>query len=141
MFEIEGRLFAGYFGGLPHFILYFVVAAALLTIFVIVYMRLTAHDEIRLIREGNVAAAVALGGSLIGFVLPLSKAVAQAVSIPDMLVWGIAAFVVQLLAYLVCRFMVPDLSAKVAAGQIAAGVMVASVSLGAGLLNAASMSV
>lgn len=141
MFEIEGRLFAGYFGGLPHFILYFVVAAALLTIFVLVYMRLTAHDEIRLIREGNVAAAVALGGSLIGFVLPLSKAVAQAVSIPDMLVWGIAAFVVQLLAYLVCRFMVPDLSAKVAAGQIAAGVMVASVSLGAGLLNAASMSV
>lgn len=141
MFEIEGRLFAGYFGGLPHFILYFVVAAALLTIFVIVYMRLTAHDEIRLIREGNVAAAVALGGSLIGFVLPLSKAVAQAVSIPDMLVWGIAAFVVQLLAYLVCRFMVPDLSAKVAAGQMAAGVMVASVSLGAGLLNAASMSV
>ena len=92
--------------------------------------------------SGNgLLTAVALGGSLIGFVLPLSKAVAQAVSIPDMLVWGIAAFVVQLLAYLVCRFMVPDLSAKVGAGQMAAGVTVASVSLGAGLLNAASMSV
>lgn len=141
MFEIEGRMFAGTFGGLPHFILYFIVAAALLTIFVLVYMRLTAHDEIALIREGNVAAAIALGGSLIGFVLPLSKAVAQAVSIPDMLVWGFAAFVVQLLAYFVCRFIVPGLSAKVGAGNIAAGITVASVSLGAGLLNAASMSV
>jgi putative membrane protein len=141
MFEIEGRMFAGYFGGLPHFILYFLVAAALLTLFVLVYIRLTAHDEIGLIREGNVAAALALGGSLIGFVLPLSKAIAQAVSIPDMLVWGFAAFVVQLLAYLVCRFIVPDLSAKVGAGNVAAGITVASVSLGAGLLNAASMSV
>ena len=141
MFEIEGWMFAGTFGGLPHFILYFIVAAALLTIFVLVYMRLTAHNEIALIREGNVAAAIALGGSLIGFVLPLSKAVAQAVSIPDMLVWGFAAFVVQLIAYLVCRFIVPGLSAKVGAGNIAAGITVASVSLGAGLLNAASMSV
>jgi putative membrane protein len=140
MFEIEGRMFAGMFGGLPHFILYFLVAAALLTIFVLVYIRLTTHDEIGLIRAGNVAAAVALGGSLIGFVLPLAKAVEQAVSIPDMLIWGLAAFVVQLLAYLVCRFMVPDLSSRVASGQLAAGITVAAVSLGAGLLNAASMS-
>ncbi len=107
----------------------------------LVYVRLTAHDEIGLIREGNVAAALALGGSLIGFVLPLSKAMAQAVSIPDMLVWGFAAFVVQLLAYLVCRIIVPDLSAKIDAGNVAAGITVASVGLGAGLLNAASMSV
>ncbi len=103
MFEMEGRMFGGYFGGLPHFILYFVVASALLAIFVTVYIRLTAHDEVALIREGNLAAALALGGSMVGFVLPLSKSVAQATSIPDMLIWGLAAFIVQILAYLVAR--------------------------------------
>lgn len=141
MFEIEGRMLGGYFGGLPHFILYFVVAAALLAIFVLVYVRLTAHDEFALIRNGNPAATAALGGTMIGFVLPLSKAVAQATSIPDLLIWGIAAFIVQCLAYLVCRWLVPGLSEKIDAGNLAAGLMVGALGISAGLLNAASMSV
>lgn len=141
MFEMEGRMFGGYFGGLPHFILYFVVASALLAIFVTVYIRLTAHDEVALIREGNLAAALALGGSMVGFVLPLSKSVAQATSIPDMLIWGLAAFIVQILAYLVCRQLVPGLSQKIEEGQTATGILVATVAITAGLLNAASMSV
>ena len=141
MFEIEGRMLAGYFGGLPHFILYFVVAAALLSIFLLVYVRLTAHDEFSLIRNGNAGAAAALGGTMIGFVLPLSKAVAQATSIPDLLIWGMAAFVVQCLAYLVCVWLVPGLSEKIESGNLASGLMVGAFGIAAGLLNAASMSV
>jgi putative membrane protein len=140
MFEIEGRMLAGYFGGLPHFILYFIVAAALLSIFVMLYIRLTAHDEFALIRNGNSGAAAALGGTMIGFVLPLSKAVAQASSIPDLLIWGIAALIVQALAYLACRMLVPGLSGKIEEGNTASGVMVGAVGISAGLLNAASMS-
>ncbi|CAN1564813.1 COG3766 Predicted membrane protein [Rhabdaerophilaceae bacterium] len=140
MFEIEGRMFGSYVGGLPHFILYFVVAIALLAIFVTVYFRLTAHDELRLIRDGNLAAVLALGGSMVGFVLPLSKSVAQATSIPDMLIWGFAAFIVQILSYLVCRILVPGLSEKIDNGQAATGLLIATVAISAGLLNAASMS-
>jgi putative membrane protein len=139
MFEIEGRMMAGYFTGLPHFVLYFVVAAALLTIFVMVYVRLTAHPEFALIADGNRAAAFALGGSMVGFVLPLAKSVGQASSIPDLIIWGLAAFIVQVLAYLVCRLLVPDLSRKIEAGNEAAGALVAAVAIAAGLLNAASM--
>lgn len=141
MFEIEGRMLGGYFGGLPHFVLYFVVAAALLAIFVLVYVRLTAHDEFALIRDGNLGAAAALGGTMIGFVLPLSKAVAQASSIPDLLIWGFAAFIVQMLAYLISRVLVPGLSEKIEGGNTASGLMVGALGISAGLLNAASMSV
>lgn len=141
MFEIEGRMLGGYFGGLPHFVLYFVVAAALLAIFVLVYVRLTAHDEFALIRNGNIGAALALGGTMIGFVLPLSKAVAQATSIPDLLIWGFAAFIVQVLAYLIGRVLVPGLSEKIESGNAASGLMVGMLGISAGLLNAASMSV
>ena len=56
---------------------------ALIAAFAAIYLRLTAHDEIALIRSGNLSAAVALGGNLVGFSVPLEKAIAQASSIPD----------------------------------------------------------
>lgn len=126
--------------GIPYFLLYMVVGAALLALFVMVYIRCTAHDEIALIREGNWTAAIALSGTVIGFAIPLAKAIQQATSIPDMLVWGLAAFVVQLLAYGVARFMVPDLSAKISNNMASAGTLVAAVSITSGMLNAAAMS-
>ena len=53
--------------GLRAFLLYFCVGFALIAGFAAVYMRLTAHDEIALIRGGNLSAALAFGGNLIGF--------------------------------------------------------------------------
>jgi putative membrane protein len=126
--------------GIPWFLLYFAVSAALVALFIFVYTRITGHDEIALIRQGNWSAAIALGGSIIGFVIPLSKAIQQAVSIPDMLVWGIAAFVVQLVAYALVRILVPDISAKIESNTAAAGTILAAASIASGMLNAASMS-
>ncbi len=126
--------------GVPNFLLYMVVGTALLTLFVITYIKITAHDEIALVREGNVTASIALSGTIIGFVIPLAKAIAQATSIPDMLVWGIAAFIVQLLAYGLARWLIPDLSNKIASNMASAGTMLASISICSGMLNAAAMS-
>ncbi|MCA0401018.1 MAG: DUF350 domain-containing protein [Proteobacteria bacterium] len=126
--------------GIPWFLLYMVVGAALLALFLMVYIRFTAHDEVGLIREGNATAAIALGGTMLGFVIPLAKAIQQATSIPDMLVWGLAAFVVQLIAYAAARLMVPDLSGKIGSNMIAAGIFLAAVSIASGMLNAAAMS-
>lgn len=127
--------------GVPNFILYVLVGSALLAIFVVVYVRCTAHDEWALIRQGNLTASIALSGTMIGFVIPLSKAIAQASSIPDLLVWGMAAFVVQLAAYGVARLLVPDLSAKIESNTAAAGTILAGVSITSGMLNAAAMTV
>ena len=59
------------FLGLPAFLSYFGSAMLLLLLFGFIYTRLTAHDEFELIRHGKSAAAVALGGSLLAFALPL----------------------------------------------------------------------
>ncbi|MCA1953350.1 MAG: DUF350 domain-containing protein [Hyphomicrobiales bacterium] len=126
--------------GIPWFLLYFAVGAALVALFVLVYTRVTGHDEFALIREGNWTAALALSGSVIGFVIPLAKAIQQASSIPDMLIWGCAAFLVQLVAYGAVRMLIPDLSARIASNTAAAGTMLASISIASGLINAASMS-
>jgi putative membrane protein len=81
--------------GLDDFLAYFVAALAAEAVFVLVYMRATPHHEMNLIKAGNVAAAVSLGGAVLGFTLPLASAVANSVSLLDMGVWAVIALIVQ----------------------------------------------
>ncbi len=61
--------------GLPAFLAYFAVALVLTALYLATYLTATAHREIALVREGNLAAALALGGSLLGYAIPLSAAI------------------------------------------------------------------
>lgn len=125
--------------GLGPFVAYFALGVVLTALFAAIYMRLTAHDEIALIRQGNLAAALALGGNLAGFAIPLDKAISQASSIPDCIVWAVVALVVQLLVYLVVRTLVPGLSARIEENNVAVGAFLAIAAISGGMLNAASM--
>ncbi len=78
--------------GLPAFAAYFATAIALCVLYLFVYMRVTPHDEYELIiHEHNASAALALGMSLLGFVIPLSSAILHSVKIFDCIVWGLVA--------------------------------------------------
>ncbi len=125
--------------GIPNFFLYSAIGVTLTFVFAVIYIRITGHDEVKLIREGNASAALALGGSLIGFAMPLSKAIAQASSVPDCVLWGFMALIVQLLAYALARAVIPDLSRKIETNTMAAAIVLASISIVAGQINAASM--
>jgi putative membrane protein len=125
--------------GLPAFIAYFATALALVAAYLAVYLTATAHREIALIRAGNVAAALGLCGGLIGYALPLSVAIYNAQSILDCVIWGLVALVVQILIYWLTRLVLPDLSQRVGAGDMAAALLLAGNSLAGGLVNAASM--
>jgi putative membrane protein len=126
--------------GLPAFLSYFSVAILLLLAFCAIYVQLTPHREFALIRANKSAASLAFGGSLLGFCLPLHAAITNSVSLVDCAIWGGIALVVQLLAFLAVRAFMRDISDRIAANETAAGGFVAAVSLGVGLLNAASMS-
>ena len=125
--------------GLPSFLAYFAVAIILLTLFGMAYIFITPYREIHLIREGNLAAALGLGGALLGFVLPLASAIAHSVSLLDMAVWGLIALLVQLLVYRVACGLMPELVRDIPAGKVATGVFVGSLSVVTGILNAACM--
>jgi putative membrane protein len=125
--------------GVPNFFLYSAIGVTLTFVFAVIYMRITGHDEVKLIREGNASAALALGGSLIGFAMPMSKAIAQASSVPDCVLWGVMALIVQLLAYALARALIPSLSQKIEMNTMATAIMLASISIVAGQINAASM--
>ena len=125
--------------GLPAFALYFVVSVALVALFLVIYLRITPYREIALIRQGNVAAALSLSGTIMGFVIPLAHAIAQSVSLPDMLLWGGIALLVQLLVFMVATRVIPGIGKDIAEGKIAQGTFLGALSLAAGILNAACM--
>jgi putative membrane protein len=121
------------------FALCFLVSLALLAAFVTLYSLMTAHREMTLIRRGNRAAALSLGGGIVGFVIPLGKAVSQSVSLVDLVVWAAVAFVAQILAYVVASAMLPHLRRAIADDQVASGLLLAALAVSIGMLNAASM--
>jgi putative membrane protein len=127
------------FAGLPPFLEYFAAAIGLLLAFAFLYTLATPQKELALIREGKPAAAVALGGSLLGFVLPEAFAIVHAVTLLDFVIWAAIALVIQLAAYFVVRLFVPDLPRRIAGNDMATAVLAAVVSLAVGILNAACM--
>jgi putative membrane protein len=127
------------FVGLPAFLTYFAIAIALLLLFGVTYTRLTAHDEFALIRQGKSAAAVALGGSLVAFVLPLCSAIVHSVSLVDFVIWGLIALVIQIATFFAVRILVPNLSQRISNDEMAAGLFVALTSVAVGAINAACM--
>jgi putative membrane protein len=126
--------------GLPAFLAYFVVSLGLTALYLVTYLTATAHREIALVREGNLAAALALGGSLLGYSIPLSAAVRYAGSLLDCIVWGLVALVVQVAIYWLMRPLLPNLSQRIDEGQTAPAVLLGAASLAGGLVNAACMS-
>ena len=125
--------------GLLPFLMYFVPALVLVVCFGAVYSRLTPHNEFGLIKSGNSSAAIAFGGSLIGFVLPLCTAIVHAVSLLDFMIWGLIALIVQLLTFAAVRLFIPGLSQRIVDDQTASAIFVALSSVAVGLVNAACM--
>ena len=126
--------------GLPAFLIYFSVAAVLIVAYIFVYTWITPHDEFALIRNNVAGAALALGMSTVGFALPLTSAIGHANDVVDMAIWGVVALIVQIIAYYLARIPLPDLSQRIAAGELGPAIWLGCASITAGLINAASMS-
>lgn len=122
------------------FLVAFIAAGVFTVVFKIVYQAVTPYNEAKLIREGNVAAALALGGALVGYVLPLASALSNTVSLIEFCAWAALAGVLQIAAFTLVRVVVmKDVAARIEKGEIAAGVYLLSISLAVGVLNAACM--
>jgi putative membrane protein len=125
--------------GLPAFLLYFCISTIAVVCFLWVYTRITAHDEFDLLAKNVPGAAVSLGLSMLGFALPVASAVAHASDVVDCIIWSVIALCVQAIAYYVVRIPVPDISKRIANGEMAAAIWLGLASVTAGLLSAASM--
>jgi putative membrane protein len=128
------------FAGFDDFLIYFVVALALLVAFMAIYIRITPYHEVQLIREGNMAASFSLSGSVLGFVVALASAVQHSVSLLDMAIWGVFALFVQVAAFVAVKLLMPSITHDIPAGNSAQGFFLGALSLAVGILSAACMS-
>ncbi len=133
------ELFDGFLISLSEFLIFFVAAAVLTIGFVLIYTRVTRHDELALIKKNSTAAGIAFAGSLIGFALPLASTMINSVTVVEMVLWGVVALIVQVLVYFLIRLPMPRISERIEADEVAAGIWLGSTSIVAGILNAASM--
>ena len=81
--------------GFPIFLLHTGVTVAILLAAAALYILLTPHKEITLIREGNAAAAVSLAGVLIGLAIPLAASLKASTNVIEIGLWGAVTVVVQ----------------------------------------------
>jgi putative membrane protein len=125
--------------GLPILVGQFATTLALLGFGFACYNLLTPFHERELVRQGNVAAGVVAAGTLVAIAIPLAATLATSASTIDILIWGLVAVVIQVLAFLAATFMIKDLRTMIEAGNVAAALVLVGIQLAVALLNAGSM--
>lgn len=129
-----------FLSGFPVLMLHSSVTIAILVVGVALYIWITPWDELSLIRAGNTAAAVSLGGAIIGLALPLAFAMAASVSVYEILLWGPVTLVLQIVAYRIADRVLKELPRRIDAGEMGAAVLLVSIKLAAAAINAAAVS-
>jgi len=128
-----------FMAGFPVTLMHAGVTAILLFVGATLYALLTPYKEIALIREGNAAAAVALGGVLIGLALPLAASLSASNSTLEIVVWGAATLVLQLLVFRIIDFLLTGLPQRIQEGEVSAAVLLVSAKLASAVILAAAV--
>ncbi len=117
-----------------------IVAAILLGVFMAIYLKVTPFDEIALIHAGKGAAALSLGGALVGFSLTLAAAIVYNATLLQVVIWAVVAMIVQVVVYAVASRLLHTVRTEIEAGNAAMGGFMGAISLVAGIVNAACLS-
>jgi putative membrane protein len=123
-----------------NYALHLVAAGLLLTVFFVVYSWATPFDEMTLIRQGNVAAALTLGGALIGFSMTVASGLIHTDSLRSFVAWSAAAAAVQLLTYVLVTHLLHMSKQQIETNNVAFGVLLASISISVGAISAGALS-
>lgn len=126
--------------GAPVLALHLVTAFAILVAGMGVYMWITPYEDLRLVREGNQAAAVALGGGFLGLAIPIAGTLAGSVTSLDILLWGLVTVVVQLICFKVVDLVLRGLPQRIANGEMAAAIFLAFAKVSVGAIVATAVS-
>ena len=103
------------------------------------YVLMTPHREITLIREGNSAAALSLGGVMLGLAIPLAVSMHASTSVIEIGIWGASTVVVQLLVFRVVDFILRGLPQRIQEGEVSAAALLVGAKLATAVILAAAV--
>ena len=125
--------------GFPLTLLHAGVTMLILVLGTTLYAMLTPHKEIVLIRDGNAAAALSLGGVMIGLAIPLAVSLSASTSIVEIAVWGVATMAVQLLVFRIVDMVLRGPPQRIQDGEVAAAALLIGAKLATALVLAAAV--
>jgi putative membrane protein len=123
-----------------NYALHLIAAGLLLLVFFLVYTWMTPFDEMTLIRQGNVAAALTLGGAMIGFSMTVASGLLHTESLISFIGWSAAAALVQLLTYVLVTRLLHMSKQHIEGNNVAFGILLASISISVGAVSAGALS-
>ncbi len=123
-----------------NYVLHLATAIALVLAFFVVYTRVTPYDEVLLIRQGNCAAAVSLGGTLLGFSVTIASALMHTDDYYEFAGWAALAMLIQVLVFVVATRLLRMSKDQIENNNMGFGTLLGSISLSIGLINAGSIS-
>tara|TARA_B100000674_G_scaffold340470_1_gene284596 strand:+ start:158 stop:583 length:426 start_codon:yes stop_codon:yes gene_type:complete len=137
--KMDGAI-QSFLSGIPFLLTHFGVTIVMLVVGAFIYIKITSHDEMALIKDGNNAAAVSLSGAILGLAIPLAFCMANSVNVYDIVIWGLVTLVIQLVTFWIIDLWLRDLSRKIEDGQVGTAILLASVKLAVASINAAAIS-
>ena len=126
--------------GIPFLLTHFGITIIMLVVGVFIYMRITSHDEMALIRNGNTAAAVSLAGAILGLAIPLAVCMANSVNVYDIIIWGVVTLVIQIITFWIIDLWLKGLSERIEKGEVGTAILLVYVKLAVACVNAAAVS-
>ncbi len=125
--------------GFPVFLIWTGTAGVLFILAATIYVLLTPWKELALVRGGNATAGLALAGALVGLAIPLASCLASSVSLLDLILWGVVALILQLLAYRLTDLLLRDLPKRIQDDEAGAAIVLISTKLASAMLLAAGL--
>ena len=125
--------------GFPITLLHAGLTVLILFLGAALYVLLTPHREITLIREGNAAAAISLGGVMLGLAVPLAVSLHASTSLIEISIWGASTVVVQLLVFRVVDLILRGLPQRIQEGEVAAAALLVGAKLSTAIILAAAV--
>ncbi|MGE3143158.1 MAG: DUF350 domain-containing protein [Hyphomonadaceae bacterium] len=125
--------------GFPDFLLQLGAALGLFIASLIIYVLMTPHKELALIREGNPSAALAFGAVVVGLAIPLGACLAHSFGLIDLVIWGVVTLLIQLIAFRFADMFLRNLPKRIAEGDVAAAIFLMAIKLGLGIIMAGAV--
>ena len=139
MISLQGPELAAWSTGFPVTLLHVGVTLLILLLGAVLYALITPHRELDLERAGNAAAALSLGGALVGLALPLAFALSASTSLIEIALWGATTTAVMLALFWITDLMLQGLPRRIRDGEIAAAVLLVSAKLAVAIILSAAV--
>ena len=137
--EVWEIILQSVFIGAPFLVAHFVVSILIFLVGIGLYIVITPMDEFKLIREGNIAAAISLFGACLGIAIPVASCLASSINVIDIIIWSSIALLIQLFCFKLVDIFLKDLPARIIDGEVSVAILLFGFKCTIGIMNGAAI--